>query len=67
MKKLHSEYLSEVFKEGLIKQDTFSIHSFIDWEENKDIKQKEFVKEVFTTLILPYKNGLWLKDENRWQ
>lgn len=62
MKQLHKEYLSEVFKNKLIKQDTFSIHSFVSWVENRDDIQKESITETFNTVIISKYSGLWLKD-----
>lgn len=62
LRELYKEYQNEVFKNGHIKENTFSALSFIEWVENKNKVVKPRVeKELWLEISSKY-NGFWMKD-----
>lgn len=59
--KKYTEYKDYIFKKSLIKEDTFTLKSFIDWlkEDKKEIKP--LIDESLWFEIESKYNGVWIK------
>ena len=61
IKEKYQEYLKGLFKNKLIKEDSFSASSFVNWCENT--KPKPSIEKGVWVEISKNNSGLWLSEK----
>lgn len=59
--KKYNEYRDYILKKGHIKEDTFTLKSFIDWIKEDKKEVKPLIDEKLWFEIKSKYNGVWIK------
>ena len=61
IKEKYQEYLNDLFRNRLIKEDSFSASSFVNWCENTN--KKPLIEKGVWVEIAKNNSGLWLSEK----